>query len=432
MTILTVGLICAEWGSAVKTVLIAAVAFVLAAVLTMLVFEIVGKYRSESIEIEVRNVPAEEAPNKKPAEEARHAMPVAPEEPPDEGEKQPKGEQVELDAAAVVVDDEADTESGTVIVGETRLKVGYNRSFTAKLIQADDTLKSRYSELYNELLRYELKSRMSWSNESLYRGRKTYAKFAIRGKTLSLYLALKPAEFADTKYGFKDVGNVAKYKDVPMRLKIKSSRGVRWAKELIGKIAEKKGWKKKDLPEDNFRPEYRNTTDLVRDGYIKLYYIADSEVDSDVLNEAAAADLKEIDRTPRDFTTKLMRASLDLKTRYSAVKNELLRYGMKSRMSISNESMYRDRTTYAKFSIRGKTLCLNMALDPKEFEGTKYYFRNMGDVGKYGAVPMRVKLKSDRSVRRVKELIATMAEKKGWQREDLEERDFRYVEEKKK
>lgn len=422
MTVLAVELICAEWGSSIKTVLIAAAAFVLAAVLTMLVFEIVGKYRSESIEIEVRNVPAEDFARSKP---------ITAEETPEESEK-PAGQEVELDEAAVLVDDGVDAESGTVIVGETRLKVGYNRSFTAKLIQSDDTLKSRYSELYNELLRYDMKSRMSWSNESLYRGRKTYAKFAIRGKTLSLYLALKPAEFADTKYGFKDAGNVAKYRDVPMRLKIKSARGVRWAKELIGFVGEKEGWTRKELAETNFRPEYKNTAPLVRDGYIKLYYMADAKVDKEALSEAAAADLKEIDRTPRDFTTKLMRASLDLKTRYSAVKNELLRYGMKSRMSIANESMYRDRTTYAKFAIRGKTLFVHIALDPKEFEGTKYNFRNMESVGKYGAVPMRVKLKSDRSVRWVKELIATMAEKKGWTREELEERDFRYVESKKK
>ena len=217
-----------------------------------------------------------------------------------------------------------------------------------------------------------------------------------------------------------------------MRLKIKSARGVRWAKELIAVVAEKAKWKKKDVPEANYRPEYQNTTTLVREGYIKLYYISDAEVGKEALNEAAAADLKQIDRTPRDFTTKLMRASLELKTRYSAVKNELLRYGMKSRMSIANESLYRDRTTYAKFAIRGKTLFLHIALNPEEFIGTKYNFRNMGDVGKYGAVPMRVKLKSDRSVRWVKELIATMAEKKGWQREELEERDFRYVEEKRK
>ncbi len=318
MTILAVELICAEWGSSIKTVLIAAAAFVLAAVLTMLVFEIVGKYRSESIEIEVRNVPAEDFARSKP---------ITAEETPEESEK-PAGQEVELDEAAVLVDDGVDAESGTVIVGETRLKVGYNRSFTAKLIQSDDTLKSRYSELYNELLRYDMKSRMSWSNESLYRGRKTYAKFAIRGKTLSLYLALKPAEFADTKYGFKDAGNVAKYRDVPMRLKIKSARGVRWAKELIGFVGEKEGWTRKELAETNFRPEYKNTAPLVRDGYIKLYYMADAKVDKEALSEAAAADLKEIDRTPRDFTTKLMRASLDLKTRYSAVKKERLRYGL--------------------------------------------------------------------------------------------------------
>ena len=43
---------------------------------------------------------------------------------------------------------------------------------------------------------------------------------------------------------------------------------------------------------------------------------------------------------------------------------------------------------------------------------------------------MRMKLKSDRSVRWVKELLATLAEKKGWQRTERREEDFRYVERK--
>ena len=150
------------------------------------------------------------------------------------------------------------------------------------------------------------------------------------------------------------------------------------------------------------------------------------------LEQAAVASLKQQDKAPRDFSTKLMRADSLTKARYSAVKNELLRYGMKPRMSTSYESWYIGRTTYAKFAIRGKTLTLYMALDPKEFEGTKYNFRNMSTVGKYETVPMRVNLKSDRAERWVKELIATLAEKKGWQRAELGEEDFRYVKKKRK
>lgn len=338
---------------------------------------------------------------------------------------------VELAEGAKLMDGD-DGESGIMMVGDTYLKVRYNRSFTARLIQADDALKGFYSDLRNEFMRYGMKPRASWSNESWYNGRATYAKFAIRGKTLSLYLALEPSEFGETKYSFSDASGVTKYHDVPMRLKIKSTRGVRWAKELIATIAEENEFTRKSTAEQNFRPDWRDTKSLVHDKLIKLYCVANSPISKAEMEAAATADLKEQDRTPREFINKFMRADKDMKARYSAIKNELLRYGMKPRMSHSNESWYRGRVTYAKFAIRGKTLSLYMALDPKEFEETKYNFANMGDVGKYEMVPMRVKLKSDRSVRWVKELIAVMAEKKGWKRSDLREEDFRYVDKTKK
>lgn len=420
-------LFCVVWNAAIKAVLIVVVSVMLAGVVALLAMEIIGKRNDVSplpqAEGDSREQPAEENAEEQPPEE--ETTTVDDEEPSDDRE-------MELTDEAVLVDDEEQFEMGTVIVGETRVKVRYNRSFTAKLIQADDTLKSAYSDLRNELVRYGLKSRMSWSNESWYLGRNTYAKFAIRGKTLSLYLALDPDEFEGTKYIFRDARGVEKYREVPMRVKLTSDRAVRWSKELIFAAAAKKDLKRQDLPEENFRPDYRNTTSLVREKLVKLHYVTTPNASRQAMREAAAADLKAIDRTPRDFTTRLMHADSELKARYSAVKNELLRYGMKSRMSTGNESWYRGRVTYAKFAIRGKTLFLYLALNPAEFEGTKYHFRNVAEVGKYGTVPMCVKLKSDRAVTRVKELIATLAEKKGWPREEMEERDFRYVKKKKK
>ena len=45
---------------------------------------------------------------------------------------------------------------------------------------------------------------------------------------------------------------------------------------------------------------------------------------------------------------------------------------------------------------------------------------------------MRVNLKSERAVKWVKELLAHLAEKKGWERIERVEEDFRYVEKKAK
>lgn len=248
-----------DWSYGAKLILIVAAAVLLCVAVALLVTEIAGKRKRRVIHADAE--PAEVVPE--PAEE----IAVAAEEP--EPGKEPEKE-IELTENSQLVDEGEDR--GVVVFGEYRFAVRYNRSFTAKLIQSDETLKTRYSELKNELMRYSFKPRMSWSNESIYKGRVTYAKFAIRGKTLSLYLALEPSEYAETKYIYEDAGEVVKYAKTPMRLKLRSDRSVRWAKELIAKLAAKNGLERTQRSEEDFCPEYEETAPLVHRKLIKLFY----------------------------------------------------------------------------------------------------------------------------------------------------------------
>ena len=76
-----------------------------------------------------------------------------------------------------------------------------NKSFTAKIIQADETTQGYYTALKNEALAYEkAKSRISWTNDSVNAGRSQALKFAVKGKTLCVYFALDPETYADSKY----------------------------------------------------------------------------------------------------------------------------------------------------------------------------------------------------------------------------------------
>lgn len=164
-------------------------------------------------------------------------------------------------------------------------RVRYIRSFTAKLCQANDLVKERYNLLKNELMSYKkVKSRKSWNYETFRLGAPVIAKIAIIGKTLSLYLALSPQDFVDSKYTFKDVSAVKKYSAVPMRLKIKSNRSVRCAKELISVMAEQNGWTRLNLQEVDYYPEYRTTEDLIMDKEIKLMGTENTEIIGENLN----------------------------------------------------------------------------------------------------------------------------------------------------
>lgn len=163
----------------------------------------------------------------KPVEEVKPVVEVQPKAPP---------KPVEVKKPPVVKE-----ESGKVLV-----KIRYNRSFTAKLIQADEKQKGYYSEIKNELLRYKVKTRTSWRYETFKTGRKLLAKISFRGKTTGLYLALDPKAYADTKYKIDDVSAVAASAAAPTLYKIKNDRRCKYSKDLIAAVMAANGLEAKD------------------------------------------------------------------------------------------------------------------------------------------------------------------------------------------
>lgn len=113
------------------------------------------------------------------------------------------------------------------------------KPFATKLAEASKTVKAYYNELRNTLLSYnKVKSRVSNKFDSLYAGRTQLAKFAIRGKSLYIYLALDANALADTKYNVSE-SQVKTYAQTPCQYKVNGERKLLWAKELIAKLAEK-------------------------------------------------------------------------------------------------------------------------------------------------------------------------------------------------
>lgn len=227
--------------------------------------------------------PAEPSPEETSEEEQAPAEePAAEDNIPDTEESAPaEGADVTGELSDLIVTSETD-EAGTVTTGGRRIYVMYNRSFTAKLIQADEIVQAKYGRLKNELLSYKkVRSRMSWTNDSFRLGRETVAKFALRGKTLSLYLALDPVSLEGTKYRYEDASSVARYAAVPVRLKLKSDRSVKYAAELIARLAEEKGAPRADIPAVDYTMPYESTEALIKRGLIKL--LATDEVGTEVV-----------------------------------------------------------------------------------------------------------------------------------------------------
>lgn len=112
-------------------------------------------------------------------------------------------------------------------------------------------------------------------------------------------------------------------------------------------------------------------------------------------------------RYERSFTAKLIQNKDEVKEWYSEIKNELLSYHkVRDRMSWKRETYRRGRNTVARFVVRGKTLCLMLAADPKKYEGSKFAVEDVSNVGTTSDTPCLYRIKSSRRAKYAKELIA--------------------------
>lgn len=150
----------------------------------------------------------------------------------------------------------------------------YRRSLKSKLIQ-NEAAQGYYNALKNEFLGYDgVRSRISFNYETFRKGKKLLAKFVISGKTLSVYLALSPEEFEESKYRYEDVSEKKSYAETPMRVKITSKRASKHCAELIGIVCEREeSGKKEKFKEKDYRLSYRSDEKLIEEGLIKPYLV---------------------------------------------------------------------------------------------------------------------------------------------------------------
>lgn len=148
----------------------------------------------------------------------------------------------------------------------------YNRSFIARIIQGTDEQKNYYGRVKQALLSYKkVNSNIAWGAERFNKGRETIARFKIRGKTLCLYLALDPNEYATSVYHQVDVSDNKSMHGTPMMVKIKSDRGVKKAIRLIDEMLAKRDGVKRAIPDRDYAAMYPYETieELIEDGLVK-------------------------------------------------------------------------------------------------------------------------------------------------------------------
>ncbi len=401
------------------------------------------------------------APEKASAETVAEEQ-VITEEPIRESEKVEEieeSEEIEEIPPEELIDEEAESVEEIVING---LVVRYNRSFTARIIQASDEIKSRYSELKNYILSYKgVKNRISWKRESFRIGRNTFACFVMRGKTLCLCLATDPARFADTKYKVIDLSVRSPKNKMPSMYRILNDRRVKYAKEIIDMLMAELGLlRAESYIEDDFALPYQSTQELIDLGLIKVVgeempqlketaAAAEEQViteepvqesekveeieESEEIEEIPPEELIDEESEPveefvinglvvrynRSFTARLTQASDEMKSRYSEIKNYILSYkGVKNRISWKRETFRIGRNTFACFVMRGKTLCLCLATDPARFEETKYKIFDLSVRSPKNKMPSMYRILNDRRVKYAKEIIDMLMAELGLNRNE--------------
>lgn len=161
--------------------------------------------------------------------------------------------------------------SGDVVYRTIR----YNRSFLARVTQASDEVKERYSALKNHILSYaNVKPTLSWKRERFSIFRNTFACFVMRGKKICLCFATDPKRFNDTKYKVIDLSERSPKSKLPCKYRIISDRRVKYAKEIIDMLlGELSVEKLTEHYEQNYTMPYRETDALIEDGLIKVKII---------------------------------------------------------------------------------------------------------------------------------------------------------------
>lgn len=128
----------------------------------------------------------------------------------------------------------------------------------------------------------------------------------------------------------------------------------------------------------------------------------------------------------RSFAAKLCQLSNESKEWYSALKNELLSYDrIKERTSWRRETFRMGRMSVARLAVRGKTLCLLLAVEPIGYSGTKYKVEDVSNVANTVDTPTLYRIKSARRLKYAKEMISgIMKELKIYKKTVYEAQDY--------
>jgi hypothetical protein len=122
--------------------------------------------------------------------------------------------------------------------------------------------------------------------------------------------------------------------------------------------------------------------------------------------------------------SRYIQLSDESKSYYMALKSELLSYkNVRNRVSWKFDNFHAGKQEIAKLAVRGKTLCLVLALEPDDYIGSKYKVERT-DAKKYEGMHLLYRIINPRRLKYASELIEQLAEKYEMERGSMPDINF--------
>ena len=112
------------------------------------------------------------------------------------------------------------------------------------------------------------------------------------------------------------------------------------------------------------------------------------------------------------FETRVRNSEYDLRHKYYDLRDYLVRYGAKKRITVDGASFMMRHERLAFMTIENKDIYLYLPLDAKDYAGNPYYAQNVENP-KYEGLTCVMRVRSDRSFPKAKELIDKVMEDHG-------------------
>lgn len=115
--------------------------------------------------------------------------------------------------------------------------------------------------------------------------------------------------------------------------------------------------------------------------------------------------IEKVEAVKLNFQEKLLTSGTDLVLAYNSLKNLLMSYGLKDRVSNSGDTFRLHKKTYCKITMGGSHLKIYLALDPKNYLNTAIPVGDASFKELYRDIPLVFRVKSDSSLQRARDLI---------------------------